>query len=85
MSERPYCDAPHLFSCGTSPGPGETVWKGDREYVVTDDWQLQPVTSGPILTRRRRMLNYLADAIFCTECLRLRISPGHWLARGWHS
>lgn len=32
-----------------------------------------------------RFGDWLADRLFCTECFRLRISPGHWLMLWAHS
>lgn len=38
MTERiPYDLSKGIPVCGTPPGPGEHVWRGDREFVVSTD------------------------------------------------
>lgn len=56
------------------PRPGDTVYIGDRPHVVLQDMSLAPLQ---VATTRAR--SHWINLVFCTSCLRLRVSPGHLL------
>lgn len=66
---------PSLVLCGTPDPNAKTV----REWDAVAARRYSP------LPLRTRIGNRLIDAVFCSACLRLRVSPGHWFSCGWRS